>query len=153
MDVRALLKEKGSIVQTVRPDDSIGDMVGLFKRHNIGSAVVTEASGRVLGVITERVVVRGLAESGADVLGKKVADLMRPGTVACRLDNDLMTVMATMKEHGVRYLPVLDNGRLAGIISMLDVVHALVSIADVEEEVVLHRMAGLRHGANNLLKN
>lgn len=153
MDVRKLLKEKGSIVQTVRPDDSIADMVGLFERHNIGSAVVTEASGKVLGVITERVVVRGLAQLGADVLNKKVSDLMRPGAIGCRPENDLMTVMSIMKEHGVRYLPVLDHGRLAGIVSMLDVIHALVSIADVEEEVVLHRMAGIRLGASPVLKN
>lgn len=153
MDVRKLLKEKGSIVQTVRPEDSIADMVGLFERHNIGSAVVTEASGKVMGVITERVVVRGLAQFGPDVLKKKVSDLMRPGTIGCRLDNDLMTVMSTMKEHGVRYLPVLEDGRLAGLVSMLDVIHALVSIADVEEEVALHRMAGIRTGGTSVTKN
>jgi CBS domain-containing protein len=122
MDVQGILRLKGSAVVTIRPAETIRDLVGGLARERIGAMVVSEDGQTVHGVISERDVVRGLAVRGGDVLQLAVRDLMTRQVVTCAPTDTVKQVMAAMTRGRMRHLPVVEDGRLVGIISIGDVV-------------------------------
>jgi CBS domain-containing protein len=122
MQVASILASKGRNVVTAKPDTSIPEIAQLLKTKKIGAAVVVDAGDRVIGIISERDLVHGLARHGARLLDMHVGELMTRDVVACSSDLDIDEVMKEMTNSRIRHLPVIEGGRLAGIISIGDVV-------------------------------
>ena len=123
MDIASILAKKGDKAYTVRPDQSIREALGLLARHNVGALIVVDEAGRPVGILSERDVVREAAKNER-VFGMKVAELMTRDVITGSPHDDLMTVAHTMTEKRIRHLPVVDKGRLVGIISIGDVLKA-----------------------------
>ena len=122
MLVAHILRHKGREVLCAAPHYTLQQAAELLGRRRIGALVVTDAAGAVLGILSERDVVRALGARGAEALAEPVSQHMtaRPTTIG--EDADLDEVMQTMTEGRFRHLPVVENGRLAGIVSISDVV-------------------------------
>ena len=132
MTVAAMLAEKGRDVATTLAEKSIRDAVRELAVHRIGALVVVEDGDRVVGIISERDIVRAIARSGAEVLSGSVASIMTRDVVTCTSGETIDSVMARMTRGRFRHLPVVEGGRLAGIVSIGDVVKA--RIEQVERE-------------------
>lgn len=123
VSVSAVLKEKGSIVYTVAPDVSVAAAVSELRSRGIGVMVVTEGDALV-GILSERDVVRQLDEHGAGVLELKVSDLMTADPYTCNAGTPLLSVLRRMTDGHFRHMPVVDGDTLIGLISIGDVVKA-----------------------------
>jgi len=132
MRVSSILSDKGSFVATVSPADSVAHLCAVLSEHGIGAAVVTGDGTDVVGIASERDVVRAIAREGAGVLEGPVAEIMTEAVAVCELDNNTDDLMLTMTERRIRHVPVLVDEELAGIISIGDVVR--VTVAELQEE-------------------
>jgi CBS domain-containing protein len=132
MTVRHILKEKGNEVVTLTPDLSVKEAVATLAKHRIGALVVTNGAGVIRGIISERDIVRRLAEDGPKSLDKKVSEVMTANVKVCAEDHTVNEVMEIMTNGRFRHLPVERDGKLIGLISIGDVVKR--RIADVQRE-------------------
>jgi len=123
MNVRQLLAKKGVNVITVRPDSLVREAVQLLARHSIGAVVVTEEGGQPVGILSERDVVRAAASDEA-VFSRPVSEIMTRDVVTGIPQDDTSSVAHTMTERRFRHLPIMEGGRLVGIISIGDIVKA-----------------------------
>lgn len=132
MTVAHILAIKGRDVVTAAPDSTIADIAKVLAARGIGAAIITGAERQVLGIISERDIVRAIAAGGAAALGHDIGRYM---TIKVTLGSDDMTVtqaMAHMTAGRFRHLPVVNNGALAGLVSIGDIVkHRL---AEIESE-------------------
>ena len=143
MLIAQILAGKGSDVISTQPDKTIGAVASLLKQKRIGAVVVTDADGRLCGIISERDLARGLADHGGRLLEMTVAQLMTAEVVTCAPDDGLEKLMQTMTEGRFRHLPVVKDGELIGIISIGDVVkHRLQEL-----EAETHLLQDYIHGA------
>jgi CBS domain-containing protein len=122
MTVRAILDAKGRDVMTVRPDKTLAEAARLLAEHRIGALVVTRGDDRIAGILSERDIVRIVGEQGAAALDQPVSSAMTSNVKICRESNTAMELMEIMTRGRFRHLPVEENGRLDGIISIGDVV-------------------------------
>ncbi len=136
MKVSDILGSKGNAVATIRPEAKISTVVRRLKLEGIGAMVVSEDSVQVVGIISERDIVRGLAEDGADLLEKRVLDLMTSPVKTCTLDAKIKEIMAVMTRSRIRHLPVVEDSRLVGIISIGDVVKNRLEEVELEADVL-----------------
>ncbi|RJF89799.1 CBS domain-containing protein [Oleomonas cavernae] len=134
MTVELILKIKGSDVVTVGPEDSIEATASLLSARKIGAVVVKDREGGVIGVLSERDVVRGIAQAGAAALTKPVKELMTGKVVSCRLQDSVTEVMGRMTDRRIRHLPVIEDGKLVGMISIGDVVKQRIDEALLEAD-------------------
>ena len=134
LNVAAILKNKGDRIVSALPADSVEVVVSTLGRERIGALLVREASGRVAGVISERDIVAGLARMGAALLQQPASELMTRNVVYCSPTDSIQMVMEKMTERRFRHMPVLENGKLAGIISIGDVVKARISETEMEAQ-------------------
>ncbi len=132
MQVSTVLGQKGDRVVAVSPSDSIANVAAVLSTNMIGAVLVRAADGAVLGVLSERDIVRGVARSGVDCLDQTAADLMTKDVITCDAADTVNDVMATMTEHRIRHVPVMRDGALAGVISIGDVVKN--QLAEIERE-------------------
>ncbi len=123
MTIAHVLARKGTRVVTVEPHATVRQALGLLAQHDIGALVVVDSAGAPIGILSERDVVRAAARDEA-VFGRRVEALMTRDVVVGRPDDDLTAVAHTMTERRIRHLPVVDQGRLVGIVSIGDVVKA-----------------------------
>jgi len=136
MTVAAILKAKGSHVETTGPDTTLYTVGWQLKSKNIGALVVVGADNSILGMISERDFVRAQIEHGAQVLALPVSRVMTTRVLTCTPDERVTGVMARMTRHRVRHLPVVDNGRLAGIVSIGDVVKYRLDELELEANIL-----------------
>jgi CBS domain-containing protein len=127
-----VLKHKGDSVVTVVADQTIASVVGVLTRNKIGAAPVADRDGQLIGIISERDIIRGLAESGDEVLALAVDRLMTREVVTCSLQDSVVWLMEVMTNQRIRHLPVVQNGRLRGIVSIGDVVKQRLAEAQFE---------------------
>ena len=132
MIVAQMLKGKTGGVITVAPADHVSSAAKLLADHRIGAVVVSTDGVTIAGILSERDIVRGLAQQGATVLHAPVSDLMTAKVITCRLNDSVNEIMAMMSQGRFRHLPVAEHGALVGIISIGDVVKARV--AEIEGE-------------------
>jgi CBS domain-containing protein len=123
MTIASLLAKKGPKVVTVQPEQTIRQALGLLAEHNIGALVAVDTTGRPTGILSERDVVRAAARDES-VFAKTVSALMTRDVIVGVPQDDLESVSHTMTDKRIRHLPVMDQGRLVGIISIGDVVKA-----------------------------
>lgn len=123
MKISGILARKGSTVITAPPSASVSDFIRLLAEHRIG-AVLVVSEGRTEGIISERDVVRRLADAGAAALEQPISELMTTELVTCSPEDSLDDIAALMTERRIRHLPVLAGDELAGIITIGDVVAA-----------------------------
>jgi CBS domain-containing protein len=124
--IRDLLAAKGDAVEVTALDATIADVVDRLTRLGIGALVVTGTTGTVDGIISERDVVRVLAAHGDKALARLVKDEMSSPVTTCSPDDEMTTLMSLMTERRIRHLPVVEAGRLVGIVSIGDVVKSRV---------------------------
>lgn len=121
--VRQLLSNKDSGVITIRPDARLADAVKMLKEKRIGALVVADDSGALRGILSERDIVRKLADTPGQTLPQRVADNMTSEVKTCSPDDTLIEVLKQMTEGRFRHLPVLEGGNLIGMITIGDVVN------------------------------
>jgi CBS domain-containing protein len=126
MTVKAVLSRKGSDVATIEPTATLSKAIVVLAERRIGALVVTGPDHRVIGIVSERDIVRILADRGADALSSPVADIMTRKVVTCGPHDTVRDIMERMTAGKFRHVPVIDQGRLAGIISIGDVVKSRV---------------------------
>jgi CBS domain-containing protein len=128
-----VLKNKGAAVQTVAPDMTVGDLLDGLVTRNIGAMVVVGPGGPV-GIVSERDVVRKLHEFGVDLLGRSVGEIMTTQVITCKPTDSVDSLSALMTTNRVRHVPVVENGRLAGIVSIGDVVKTRMEELQTQQE-------------------
>ena len=122
MHVKQILKNKGTAVETIRPDATIGDATDRLKAKRIGVLVVSTNGITVDGILSERDIVGGLADYGASLLDQKVDSLMTKEVKTCSIEDTVHSVMELMSDRRIRHVPVVQDGVLAGIVSIGDAV-------------------------------
>jgi CBS domain-containing protein len=122
MNVDGILRVKGARVATIPPDATVASLVRGLRDERIGAMVVSRDGSRVEGIVSERDVVLGLAESGSRILERMVSEIMTTPVSTCAPSDPVKTVMETMTVRRIRHLPVVSDGRLVGIVSIGDVV-------------------------------
>jgi CBS domain-containing protein len=132
MIVSTILRDKGSTVATARPDTTVADVAAKLAAKKIGAVVIVGDEGRVDGILSERDIIRAIAERGPVALNEQAADIMTRQVTTCTSADTLDHLMVTMTSGRFRHLPVVEDGRLVGIISIGDVVKR--HIAEVEME-------------------
>ena len=134
MAVAHILRQKGSDVITVSPTDSVQSIVDTLTRHRIGAVVVVDRAGAIAGIVSERDVVRAMAGNAAGVTSRTARDIMTAEVMTCEPGDSEAELMQLMTENRIRHLPVLAGGRLAGMISIGDVVKLRMESIEREAE-------------------
>jgi CBS domain-containing protein len=131
MTVAHILNDKGRDVVTAGPDTSLADVARILSERRIGAVVIVEGEA-IRGILSERDIVLALAKHGAEALRKPASECMTERVVSCRPEDTILDVMQKMTSGRFRHLPVVERGRLTGIVSIGDVVKR--RIAEVEQE-------------------
>lgn len=132
MNVAAILKLKGRDVVTTTPDMTLLDIANLLGAHRIGCVVVTGIDGKVIGIVSERDIVREIARAGSQVLKEPVEQCMTKAVVSCHESDTIDKLMSEMTAHRFRHMPVVERGRLCGLVSIGDVVKMRIAEAEME---------------------
>ena len=120
--VSEILAAKSNEVLTIGPDDLILDAVKILREKRIGALVVTDSANNMLGILSERDIVRKMADIPGRTLEQKVSTLMTEKVITCEPDDKVVEVLKNMTENRFRHVPVLINGQLGGMITIGDVV-------------------------------
>ncbi len=122
MDVATILRSKGSEVTTAPPETSVADIAQILKGQGIGAIVISSDGAQVHGIVSERDILRALADHGAEILDREVSEFMTAGVFTCSPEDRVNDLMAIMTERRIRHLPVTVDGELTGIVTIGDLV-------------------------------
>lgn len=142
MTVAAILKRKGSAVAAAAPEDSVSDITKLLAARRIGAVVILGEAGHLLGILSERDIVRGLAEHGPAALDMPASVLMTREVITATPRTSVAEAIAAMSGGRFRHLPIIDDGRLAGLVSIGDVVKARMDAQATEVDSLKAYVAG-----------
>ncbi len=134
MRVSDVIRAKGNAVVTVEPQIDVRTLLGVLAEHGIGAAVVSTDGETVEGIVTERDIVRALASRGATVISEPVSAIMTSDVKTSPPDAPVVDLMRTMTEGRFRHVPVVADGKLAGIVSIGDIVKNRVGELEVERD-------------------
>ena len=137
MTIASVLRTKGNTIVSVRPSTSLPDLASTIASRRIGAVLVLDDDGMLAGIVSERDVVKALANYGAAVQTMNAGSIMTRTVTTVTPDTSINEAMELMDRGYFRHLPVLDNGALLGIISVRDVVRARIE-QEVEENENLH---------------
>jgi CBS domain-containing protein len=135
MTVRSILNSKGHQVVSVEPDAKLSAAVKIMSEQRIGSVLVMNGT-RIEGILSERDIVCVLCERGAGVLGESVSAVMTRKIISCRPSDSVAVLMEVMTSEKIRHLPVVENDRLVGLVSIGDVVKLRVQEYEAEQEAL-----------------
>ena len=144
MSVHGILMRKGATVFTIEPTDSLANAAKSLTNHGIGALVVTDAGGHTIGIISERDIVRTLGEKESAAFETPVAEIMTRKVVSCSRHDKLVDLMQRLTDGKFRHLPVIEDGRLIGIVSIGDVVESRLEELEQESDTFreyVHRRA------------
>lgn len=141
MTVARILADKGRGVFTTQPHRTLREVVELLASKGVGAVVVSDAAQSVLGILSERDVVRVIARHGAAALDDQVSRHMTPKVITATADDTIEHIMQAMTQGRFRHLPVVEDGRLVGIISIGDVVKRHVDAIDSERQALREYIA------------
>ncbi len=142
VQVANLLTTKGRDVATISQERSVSDAVALLKERGVGALVVTSLEKPLAGIISERDVVRALADRGGAVLDERVSDLMSSEVTTCEETTSVTALMGLMTEKRIRHVPVVTDGRVVGVVSIGDVVKARFDELEGEKRELLDYVSG-----------
>jgi CBS domain-containing protein len=134
MRISDVIRAKGTAVVTVEPQIDVRTLLGLLAEHGIGAVVVSSDGSTVEGIVSERDVVRALAARGATVISESVSTIMTSDVKTCAPDAPVVDLMRTMTEGRFRHVPVVAGGKLAGIVSIGDIVKNRVGELEIERD-------------------
>ena len=134
MTVAQILSRKGRAVFTAAPSETMQGVVDMLTQNRIGAVVVVDGKGAIAGIVSERDVVRALSQHSGAAMGKTVADIMTKKVRTCSPTDTEAELMGLMTELRIRHLPVLEGGKLAGMISIGDVVKLRIESVEREAE-------------------
>ena len=132
MNVARILKDKGRDVTTILPATKIHEVIAVLAEKRIGAAIVCDTDLRVAGIISERDIVRILAANGPAVLDEPVAKFMTKEVLTCVERDTVNWLMEEMTSRRFRHMPVVEGGRLAGIVSIGDVIKQRIAVVELE---------------------
>lgn len=132
MIIATILQRKGGQVVSVNPDDSIHQVAITLAQHRIGAALVCDPQGNMLGIISERDIVRGMAAQGPGTTQLRARHLMTTQVITIGPETRVVEALALMTDRRVRHLPVMEHGRVAGMASIGDLVKARIEQAELE---------------------
>ncbi len=132
MNVEHILREKGRDVATIEPDRTLRDAARLLTERRIGALVVTSPDHKSLGILSERDIVRAVAREGAAALDHRISQHMTATVVTCTSRSAINELMEIMTARKFRHVPVVEDGRLCGIVSIGDIVK--YRLAEIEDE-------------------
>ena len=137
MRISDVIRRKGAEVVTIKPDDTVRQLLDLLAQHRIGALVVSPDGRTVAGIVSERDVVRHLQSAGADVLDQPVGQIMTADVTTCGPDDGVEHLMRLMTDQRVRHIPVIVDGGLHGIVSIGDVVkHRIDELQSERDQLV-----------------
>ena len=137
MKISDILKNKQNTIVTVRPEDTIETAATLLATNKIGAMPVRDEDGKLAGVLSERDIVRGIAEKGGKATSLSVATLMTSVVTTCSPDDEVTTVLSLMHARRSRHMPVLDeSGAMIGMISQGDLVQCRLEMTKMEVNVL-----------------
>src|SRR5581483_2507186 len=136
MTVKIIIDGKGADVVTIEPTATLAAAAHLLAERRIGALVVLGPEQRIVGILSERDIVRALAERGASVLDEQVGQVMTRKVDTCTYAETIPSIMERMTAGKFRHLPVVERGRLAGIISIGDVVKHRIQEVEHESEAL-----------------
>ena len=134
MQIKDILRLKGSDVATISSDASVAELVAGLAEHRVGALVVSGSGQAVAGIVSERDVVRGLAQHGPGLLNQPVSAIMTTEVYTCEPGTSLVDMATEMTVRRFRHAPVLEDGRLVGIISIGDVVKKRIDQLKAERD-------------------
>lgn len=134
MLVSQILKDKGDLVFTASPQETIGAAAALLHTRRVGAMVVLDAEEAVVGILSERDIVRAIAKEGAGALTKPISGCMSANVIFAQLDETIDALLERMTDRRIRHLPVVKGQRLAGIISIGDLVKYKISETQAEAD-------------------
>jgi len=140
--VRSILARKGGEVFTVSPDATVSDAIRTLREKNVGALVVSPTGTDIVGIVSERDIVRRMATDGAASLTRQVSEIMTPDVTTCRADDSADGLMGVMTAARIRHVPVVDGDELVGLISIGDVVKSYVDELEVEKEALAGYVTG-----------
>ena len=136
MNVRSILQSKGAAVHTIAPSERLDAAARELDARGVGALVVVDGARRVTGVFSERDLAREVAQRGSAALERRVEEAMTRGVATVTPGDTLDVVMGRMTDRRVRHLPVIEDGRLAGIVSIGDVVKRKIEEAEAESQAM-----------------
>jgi CBS domain-containing protein len=122
---KAAAESDGGGVVTIAPSETVTTLLAMLAEHNVGALVVVK-DDEVAGIVSERDIVRRIAERGAQMLDANVEQIMSTSVVSCASKDKVDSVAETMTERRIRHMPVIDDGQLVGIVSIGDVVSSRI---------------------------
>ncbi len=141
MNVENILQAKGKKVYTVELNRKVNEIVEILNAKNIGVVVVVE-NNKIVGIVSERDIIRRMRDDGAPVLLMNIKDCMTPDPKTCPSSATLDEVMHIMTDMKIRHLPIVDDGKLAGLISIGDVVKRKIDLAEGEAAALRDYISG-----------
>ncbi len=142
MKVSRILQNKGGDVATVTPETPILEVVAEMRSRGIGAMVVTDPDGGIAGILSERDIVQSLADHGEGLAQLSARDLMTSEVSVCDSNHDVNDVMRQMSGGRFRHVPVVEQGKVSGVISIGDVVRARIDELERETEALQHYISG-----------
>lgn len=136
MNVKAILAAKGGDTINIEPTADLAAAVKLLSKHRIGAVIITGAGGRLAGILSERDIVRAMAEHGVDALAVSVGQVMTRNVMTCGENDSIADIMERMTSGKFRHLPVLRDGQLIGVVSIGDVVKQRVGEIEQDAEAL-----------------
>ena len=136
MTVKAILSRKGNDVVTADPATTLAEAVRILSARRIGAIVLTGADRRIVGILSERDVVRVLGEKGPSALDAPISEVMTRKVTTCSMRDTVAELMERMTDGKFRHVPVLEGGRLVGIISIGDVVKHRLKEMERDQEAM-----------------
>jgi CBS domain-containing protein len=134
MPVSHILGVKGRSIITAKPSATVHEVSKTLAANRIGAVVIVDETGALAGIASERDIVRALAGEGSAALAKPVSEIMSRNVRTCRTGDSERELMSLMTTHRIRHLPVMDNGKLTGMVSIGDVVKLRIESIEREAE-------------------
>src|SRR5262245_25674426 len=136
MQVKDYLAAIKRVIITCRPEDTIETAATLLATNHIGAMPVRDADGRIVGMFSERDIIRAFSQRGREVQRLLVGDLMSTALIVCTPDDAMVTARKLMKANSIRHLLVMQDRRLLGLLPITDVLEVILRHTDMEVEVL-----------------
>ncbi|MBL8666515.1 MAG: CBS domain-containing protein [Rhodospirillales bacterium] len=141
MFVNDILKRKGSAITSVTAGQPIAEALALMAQHRIGAVLVVDGAGGIAGILSERDLVRAMNKNGKAVFDRTVGDLMTSPVVTCTPKDPVGAIEGMMTAQRFRHVPVVEDGKIVGIVSIGDVVKTRIEEAEAEVDALRRYIA------------